>query len=82
MGWRKSSYLPSIEDSKLGICLIRWPCSIKDGYWIFPAVDPANGHMQCIAPIGNDLYAIEPQNNAVSSWAVKSEPLNGCVCDA
>jgi len=47
--------------------------AIKDGYWIFPAVDLANGHMQCIAPIGNNLYAIEPQTNAVSLWAVKDD---------
>ncbi len=45
--------------------------AIEDGYWIFPAVDLSDGHMQCIAPIGNDLYAIEPQINAVSLWAVK-----------
>jgi len=45
----------------------------KDGYWILPAVDLADGHMQCIAPIGQDLYAIEPQTNAVSLWAVKSD---------
>ncbi len=48
--------------------------AVKDGYWIFPAVDLANGHMQCIAPIGEDLYAIEPQTNAVSLWAAKSTP--------
>ena len=48
--------------------------AIKDGYWIFPAVDLANGHMQCIAPIGEDLYAIEPQTNTVSLWAAKSTP--------
>jgi hypothetical protein len=48
--------------------------AVKDGYWIFPAVDLADGHMQCIAPIGQDLYAIEPQTNAVSLWAVKSNP--------
>jgi hypothetical protein len=48
--------------------------AIKAGYWIFPAVDLADGHMQCIAPIGKDLYAIEPQTNAVSLWAVKSDP--------
>jgi hypothetical protein len=48
--------------------------AIKDGYWIFPAVDLADGHMQCIAPIGKDLYAIEPQTNAVSLWAAKSDP--------
>ena len=46
--------------------------AIKAGYWIFPAVDMANGHMKCIAPIGNDLYAIEPQTNEVSLWATKS----------
>jgi nitrate reductase NapE component len=46
--------------------------AIKDGYWIFPAVDLADGHMQCIAPIGDALYAIEPQTNAVSLWAMKS----------
>jgi hypothetical protein len=43
--------------------------AIKDGYWIFPAVNLADGHMQCMAQIGNDLYAIEPQTNAVSLWA-------------
>jgi hypothetical protein len=48
--------------------------AIKDGYWIFPAVDLADGHMQCIAPIGDNLYAIEPQTNAVSLWAAKSTP--------
>jgi hypothetical protein len=48
--------------------------AIKDGYWIFPAVDLADGHMLCIAPIGEDLYAIEPQTNAVSLWAAKSTP--------
>jgi hypothetical protein len=48
--------------------------AVKDGYWIFPAVDLADGHMQCIALIGQDLYAIEPQTNAVSLWAVKSDP--------
>jgi hypothetical protein len=48
--------------------------AIKDGYWIFPAVDLTDGHMQCIAPIGEDLYAIEPQTNAVSLWAAKSTP--------
>ncbi len=47
--------------------------AIKDGYWIFPAVDLANGHMQCIAPIGNNLYAIEPQTNVVSLWAMKDD---------
>jgi hypothetical protein len=47
--------------------------AVKDGYWIFPAVDLADGHMQCIAPIGPDLYAIEPQTNAVALWAVKSD---------
>jgi hypothetical protein len=46
--------------------------AIKAGYWIFPAVDLADGHMQCIAPIGDALYAIEPQTNAVSLWAMKS----------
>jgi hypothetical protein len=48
--------------------------AIKDGYWIFPAVDLADGHMQCIAPIGGNLYAIEPQTNAVTLWAAKSTP--------
>jgi hypothetical protein len=48
--------------------------AVNDGYWIFPAVDLADGHMQCIAPIGEDLYAIEPQTNAVSLWAAKSTP--------
>jgi hypothetical protein len=48
--------------------------AIKEGYWIFPAVDLTDGHMQCIAPIGEDLYAIEPQTNAVSLWAAKSTP--------
>jgi len=48
--------------------------AIKDGYWIFPAVDLADGHMQCIAPIGGSLYAIEPQTNAVTLWAAKSTP--------
>jgi len=46
--------------------------AIADGYWIFPAVDLSDGHMQCITPIGDNLYAIEPQTNAVSLWAVKS----------
>jgi hypothetical protein len=46
--------------------------AIRDGYWIFPAVDMANGHMKCIAPIGSDLYAIEPQTNDVILWAKKS----------
>ncbi len=46
--------------------------AIKAGYWIFPAVDMANGHMKCIAPIGSDLYAIEPQTNDVILWAKKS----------
>ena len=46
--------------------------SIQAGYWIFPAVDMANGHMKCIAPIGSDLYAIEPQTNNVILWAKKS----------
>ncbi len=48
--------------------------AIKNGYWIFPAVDLADGHMQCIAPIGKNLYAIEPQTNTVSLWAAKSDP--------
>ncbi len=48
--------------------------AMKDGFWIFPAVDLTDGHMQCIAPIGQDLYAIEPQTNAVSLWAAKSTP--------
>ena len=48
--------------------------AIKAGYWIFPAIDLANGHMECIAAIGKDLYAIEPQTNAVSLWAAKSDP--------
>jgi len=47
--------------------------AVKDGYWIFPAIDLADGHMQCIASIGQDLYAIEPQTNAVALWAVKSD---------
>jgi hypothetical protein len=46
--------------------------ALKAGYWIFPAVDMANGHIKCIAPIGSDLYAIEPQTNEVSLWATKS----------
>jgi hypothetical protein len=46
--------------------------AIQAGYWIFPAVDMANGHMKCIAPIGSDLYAIEPQTNDVILWAKKS----------
>ena len=46
--------------------------AVKAGYWIFPAVDMANGHMKCIAPIGSDLYAIEPQTNDVILWAKKS----------
>ena len=48
--------------------------AIKAGYWIFPAVDLGDGHMQCIAPIGQNLYAIEPQTNIVSLWAAKSDP--------
>ena len=48
--------------------------AIKDGYWIFPAVDLSDGHMRCITLIGNDLYAIEPQNNTVSLWAEKPNP--------
>jgi len=48
--------------------------AIKDAYWIFPAVDLADGHMQYIAPIDDDLYEIEPQTNAVSLWAAKSTP--------
>jgi hypothetical protein len=48
--------------------------AIKDGYWIFPAVDLVDGHMQCIAPIGQELYAIEPQTNTVFLWAAKSDP--------
>jgi hypothetical protein len=48
--------------------------AIKSGYWIFPAVDLADGHMQCIAPIGQALYAIEPQTNTVTLWAAKSDP--------
>ena len=46
--------------------------ALKAGYWIFPAVDMANGHIKCIAPIGSDLYAIEPQTNEISLWATKS----------
>ena len=46
--------------------------AIADGYWIFPAVDLSDGHMQCITQICDNLYAIEPQTNAVSLWAVKS----------
>jgi hypothetical protein len=46
--------------------------AIRAGYWIFPAVDMANGHMKCIAPIGSNLYAIEPQTNDVILWAKKS----------
>jgi hypothetical protein len=48
--------------------------AIKAGYWIFPAVDLADGHMECIAPIGKNLYAVEPQTNVVSLWAAKSDP--------
>ena len=48
--------------------------AVKDGYWILPAVDLVDGHMQCIAPIGQDMYVIEPQTNAVSLWAIKSDP--------
>jgi len=48
--------------------------AVEDGYWIFPAVDLSDGHMQCVTPIGDNLYAIEPQINAVSLWAVKSTP--------
>ena len=48
--------------------------AIQEGYWIFPAVDLADGHMECVAAIGKDLYEIEPQTNAVSLWAVKSDP--------
>jgi hypothetical protein len=46
--------------------------AIRDGYWIFPAVDMADGHMKCITQIGNDLYSIEPQTNAVTLWAMTS----------
>jgi hypothetical protein len=48
--------------------------AIKNGYCIFPAVDLDDGHMQCIAPIGQDLYAIEPQTNIVSLWALHPNP--------
>ena len=48
--------------------------AFKAGYWIFPAVDLADGHMECVAPIGKDLYTVEPQTNVVSLWAVKSNP--------
>ena len=47
--------------------------AIKAGYWIFPAVDLADGHMECVAPIGKDLYTVELQTNAVSLWAVKPQ---------
>jgi hypothetical protein len=46
--------------------------AIRDGYWIFPAVDMADGHMKCITQIGNDLYSIEPQTNVVTLWASTS----------
>jgi hypothetical protein len=48
--------------------------AIAEGYWIFPAVDLSDGHMKCMATIGENVYAIEPQTNMVSLWAVKSTP--------
>ena len=48
--------------------------AIKAGYWIFPAVDLADGHMEWHRTIGKDLYAVEPQTNVVSLWAAKSDP--------
>ena len=47
--------------------------AIRDGYWIFPAIVLTDDHMECIAPIGNDLYTIEPQTNAVTLLYIKGQ---------
>ncbi len=47
--------------------------AIREGYWIFPAIVLTDNHMECIAPIGNDLYTIEPQTNAVSLLYIKGQ---------
>ena len=62
-------YSPAIECVDFAFMMSEH--AIEDGFWIFAAVDLSDGHMQCIALIGDNLYAIEPQTNAVSLWAVK-----------
>jgi hypothetical protein len=47
--------------------------AIRDGYWIFPAIVLTDNHMECIAPIGNDIYTIEPQTNAVTLFYIKGQ---------
>lgn len=43
--------------------------AVEDCYWIFPAVDLNSGHMNCVVPIGTQMYEVEPQTNTVTLWA-------------